>query len=135
MKRIFIFISTLFLVSCNSPEKKGLFTVNGELKNAPDQKVYLEQISFNQQPPQVFDTAEITKGNFEVKAMATEEGLYRLRFEKNAGYIFINDKSEIQFSADANDSTLQSARFNTPANVSLTKFIILLGFNAYNTYQ
>jgi peroxiredoxin len=126
MNRIFFFISALFLLSCDSPGKKGLFTVKGELKNAPDQKVYLEEISFNRQPPHVFDTAEIKKGNFEVKAVAPEEGLYRIRFEKNAGYIFINDKSEIRFSADANDSTLQSARFNTPANVSLTKFIILL---------
>ena len=66
------------------------------------------------------------KGNFKVKAIAPEEGLYRLRFEKNAGYIFINDKPEIQFNADVKDSTLQSARFNTPANASLTKFIILL---------
>jgi peroxiredoxin len=126
MNRMFFFISALFLLSCNSPENKGRFTVKGELKNAPDQKVFLEEISFNQQAPRVFDTAEIKKGSFEVKALAPEEGLYRLRFEKNAGYIFINDKSEIKFSADANDSTLQSARFNTPANVSLTKFIILL---------
>jgi peroxiredoxin len=125
MKRIF-FISALFLLSCSSPEQKGLFTIKGELKNAPDQKVYLEKISFNQQPPEIFDTVEIKKGRFEVKAVTNEEGLYRLRFEKNAGYIFINDKPEIQFSADANDSTLQSARFNTPANISLTKFIILL---------
>src|SRR5450432_3834761 len=101
MNRIFFFISALFLLSCSSSEKKGQFTVKGELKNAPDQKVFLEQISFNQQPPQVFDTAEIKKGSFEVKAVAPEEGLYRLRFEKNAGYIFINDKPEIQFNADA----------------------------------
>ncbi|MEO8412062.1 MAG: AhpC/TSA family protein [Ginsengibacter sp.] len=126
MKRVFIFISMLFLLSCNGQEKKGGFTVNGALKNAPNQKVYLEQISFNQQAPLVLDTVEMNKGNFTVKALAAEEGLYRLRFEKNAGFIFINDKSEIEFSADANDSTLQSARFNTPANVSLTKFIILL---------
>ena len=126
MNRIFFFISASFLLSCSNPEKKGLFTVKGELKNAIDQKVFLEQISFNQQPPLVLDSAEIKKGSFEVKAVAPEEGLYRLRFEKNAGYIFINDKSKIQFIADANDSTLQSARFNTPANISLTKFIILL---------
>src|ERR1035437_5123818 len=119
MKRIFIFISVLFLLSCNGQEKKGMFTVKGELKNAPDQKVYLEQISFNQQPPQVLDTVELNKGSFKVKTVASEEGLFRLRFEKNAGYIFINDKPEIEFSADANDSTLQSARFNTSANVSL----------------
>jgi len=126
MKSIFIFISAIFLVSCSSSQKKGVFTVNGELKGATNQKVYLEQISFNQQPPQVLDTAEVVKGNFKVKAVAPEEGLYRLRFEKNAGYIFINDKPEIDFSGDVKDSTLQSARFNSPANVSLTHFIILL---------
>src|SRR5258708_16529509 len=117
MKRILIFVSIyLFLLSCNTTEKKGMFIVNGELKGAPDQKVYLEQIFFNQQPPQVLDTVEMNKGNFIVKAISPEEGLYRLRFEKTAGYIFINDKSEIDFSADVKDSTLQSERFNTPAN-------------------
>ncbi len=126
MNKLFIFISILFLCSCSSPEKKNTFIVKGELKNAPDQKVFLEQISFNQQPPQVLDTAEMKKGSFELKTLSPEEGLYRLRFEKNAGYIFINDNADITFGADANDSTLQSARFNTPANASLTKFIIML---------
>ncbi len=126
MYKLFFILSAVFLLSCNSTVKNGQFTVKGELRNAPDQKVFLEQISFNQQPPQVLDTVEMKKGNFEVNTVAPEEGLYRLRFEKNAGYIFINDKSKIQFNADANDSTLQSARFNTPANASLTNFIILL---------
>lgn len=126
MKKIFFIITAIFLFSCNGTQKNGQFTVKGELKNAPDQKVFLEQISFTQEPPQVLDTQEIKKGSFEVKAVAPEEGLYRLRFEKNAGYIFINDKKEIEFNANANDSTLQSARFNTPANASLTRFIILL---------
>jgi peroxiredoxin len=126
MKYMLFFVTTLLFVSCNSTEKKGMLTVNGELKGAPDQKVYLEQISFNQQPPQILDTAEVSKGNFKVKAIATEEGLYRLRFEKNAGYVFINDKPEIEFNGDVKDSTLQSARFNTPSNASLTKFILLL---------
>ena len=56
-------------------------------------KFILEQIYFNQQPPQVLDTAEMKSGRFKVKAIASEEGLYRLRFEKNAGYIFINDQT------------------------------------------
>ena len=126
MKSILIFVSAVLLVSCSSSQKKGMFSVNGELKGAGDQKVFLEQISFNQQPPQVLDTAEVVKGNFKVKAVAPEEGLYRLRFEKNAGYIFINDKSDIDFSGDVKDSTLQSARFNTQANISLTNFILML---------
>jgi peroxiredoxin len=126
MKNALIILITLVCFSCSSPVKKGTFVVSGELKNAPDQKVYLEQISFDQKAPQVLDTAQMKKGNFKLKTIAPEEGLYRLRFEKNAGYIFINDQPEIDFNANANDSTLQSARFNTPANVSLTKFITLL---------
>ena len=65
MNRIFFFIGALFLLSCNSPENKGIFTVKGELKNAANQKVFLEEISFNQQPPQVFDTAEIKNGSLQ----------------------------------------------------------------------
>ncbi len=126
MNKLVIIIGTLFLFSCQGKEQPGTFTVSGNLKNAPDQKVFLEQIFFNQQPPQVIDTAAMKNGKFEVKALAPEEGLYRLRFEKNAGYIFINDKEHIDFTADANDSTLLSTKFNTPANASLSNFIIAL---------
>ncbi|MEP6584575.1 MAG: TlpA disulfide reductase family protein [Ginsengibacter sp.] len=126
MKNIILIMVVALLFSCSSTEKKGSFLVNGNLKNAVDQKVFLEQITFNQQPPQVIDTAEMKNGKFGLDALAPEEGLYRIRFEKNAGYIFINDEESIDFSADANDSTLLSTKFNTPANASLSNFIITL---------
>ena len=126
MNKIVILLAAVFLFGCASQHKADSFKVSGELKNAPDQKVFLEQIFFNQNPPQVLDTAEMKKGKFEVDAVSPEEGLYRLRFEKNAGYLFINDKEDIDFSASAADSTLQSSKFNTPANASLTKLIITL---------
>jgi peroxiredoxin len=40
--------------------------------------------------------------------------------------LFINDKDNIDFSADANDTVLNSTKFNTPANASLTAFIMRL---------
>lgn len=126
MKHILIIICSFFLFSCHEKVTEGNLVVNGQLKNAPDQRVFLEQISFNQQPPRVVDTSEMKGGKFKVKTVAPEEGLYRIRFEKNPGYLFINDKNEISFDADANDSTLRSTRFNSPANSSLAKFIILL---------
>jgi peroxiredoxin len=126
MKKIILFLSVLFIFSCTSKHNNGLFTLKGDLKNAPDQKVYLEQLFFNQTPPQILDTAEMKNGKFEVKAHAAEEGLYRLKFEKNAGYIFINDKDDIDFAANANDSVLNTTKFNTPANASLTAFIMKL---------
>ena len=126
MKKTIIFISVLFIFSCTSKHQNGLFTVNGHLENAANQKVYLEQIFFNQNPPQVLDTAEMKDGKFEVKANAAEEGLYRIRFEKNAGYVFINDRDDIDFYANANDSVLNTTKFNTPANASLTALIMTL---------
>lgn len=126
MNKILILFSAIFIISCSSSHDSGSFKIKGELKNAPDQKVFLEQIFFSQQPPLVIDTAEMVKGEFEIKASSTEEGLYRIRFEKNAGYLFINDKDEIDFNANAQDSTLKSTRFNTPANASLTNLIISL---------
>ena len=126
MKKIVVFFSVFFLFSCTSTHKNGLFTVNGDLKNAPDQKVFLEQLHFSGIPPRVLDTSDIKNGKFTVKANASEEGLYRIRFEKSAGYLFINDKDNIDFSADANDTVLNSTKFNTPANASLTAFIMRL---------
>lgn len=126
MKKIMLIIGVFFLFACNSTHTNGLFTVNGDLKNAPDQKVFLEQLHFDQRPPQVLDTAEMKNGKFTVKANASEQGLYRIRFEKNAGYLFINDKDDIDFSADAKDTVLNTSKFNTPANATLTAFIMKL---------
>ena len=126
MKKLIVFISALVFLSCNQQSGNGKFTVKGTLTGAPDQKVYLEQIAFSEQAPKVLDTTEMTNGNFQVSASAAEEGLYRLRFEKNPGFIFINDQPSIRFSADANDSTLATARFNTPANISMINFIVKL---------
>lgn len=126
MKKLFVFFCVLFFFSCTSSHHNGLFTVNGHLADAADQKVYLEHLFFNQQPPEVLDTAEMKDGKFVIKGNASEEGLYRIRFEKNPGYIFINDKDDIDFSADAKDTVLGTTKFFTPANSSLTSLIMTL---------
>lgn len=114
----------LLLASCNNETDKGRFTVNGELKGAPDQKVYLEELFFSQKDPEVLDTAEVKNGKFTIGAVASEEGLYRLRLEKNEGvYFFVNDNSKISFSADANNPALQSWNFSGAANGSLKKIL------------
>ena len=112
------------LFACNNEERKGEFVVNGEIKNAPDQKVYLEELFFSQKEPLVLDTANIKGGKFELSAQAPTQGLYRLRLEKSdAPFFFINDKSELGFSADYNNLTLENSIFNSPANNSLRKFV------------
>jgi peroxiredoxin len=126
MKRILLSIILLAsLAACNQKEDNGTFTVNGNLKNIENQKIFLEQLFFSEKNPEVLDTAEIKDGKFTISAKASEEGLYRLRFEKQEiGYIFINDKTTIDFKADVKDLTLQGPEFNTPANKIFKKFIV-----------
>ena len=117
--------SVFFLFSCSTSVQKGQFTVNGELKNSPDQKIYLEELYFSQKDPAVLDTAEIKNGKFSLTALAPEEGLYRLRLEKSeAAFIFINDQPAITFSSDLNSLSLENAKFNSPANYLLRSFMV-----------
>ncbi len=126
MKKILVFICSVCLIACHTEKTKGEFTVSGEIKNAPDQKIYLEELFFSQKAPQIIDTVQLIKGKFEVTGIAPEQGLYRLRLEQSPGYIFINDKDEIKLFTDAKDSTILVPNFNTPANASLNKFVIYI---------
>jgi len=125
MKKIFVAaLCTVILLSCNNKSETGKFTVTGQIKNAPNQKVYLEELFFSEKDPEVLDTAEIKNGQFTVAALAPEEGLYRLRMEKDSAFfIVINDKSELGFSADYKDLSIGGASINSAANASLKKFI------------
>ena len=138
MKKVttLLFICISILSCTNNKIVKGKFEVSGEIKNIPDQKIFLEQLYFSQKNPEVLDTGDIRKGKFSLSATAPEEGLYRLRMEKSeAGFIFINDKPAITFKADINDVSLAGPNFNSPANLLLKKFLIGLGENvkAVNT--
>lgn len=126
MKKLLKFIGIIFFLSCNNNNNNGSITVTGEIKNAPDQKIFLEELHFNQQPATIIDTAELKGGKANFKFTATEEGLYRIRMESGAGFIFINDGNTISFSVDGADGSYKSQTFNSPANASLKKFITIL---------
>jgi peroxiredoxin len=112
-----------FFASCNSGDDKGKFTLSGELKSSPDQKIYLEELYFSEKQPEVLDTAEIKKGKFSVSALAAEEGLFRIRTEdKKNSYLFISDGGKMNFSADL--ANPQSFSFSGSANSSLKKLLL-----------
>ncbi|MEQ1553137.1 MAG: TlpA disulfide reductase family protein [Ferruginibacter sp.] len=122
---ILIALVILSFLGCNEKTDTRSFTVNGNLKNVDNQKIYLEQLFFSEANPEVLDTADIKDGKFEISATASEEGLYRLRFEKQeTGYIFVNDKNKIDFTADVKDLSLQGPNFNTNANKLFKSFLI-----------
>ena len=126
MNRIIIALALVCtLVGCKNKKADGSFTLNGNIQNITDQNVYLEELYFSDQGPQVLDTAAVKNGKFELNGTSKEEGFYRIRFENSKmGYVFINDGEKIDFNANALDSTLAGPTFNTSANNSLKSFLM-----------
>ena len=113
------------LISCNNAGDKGKFTINGEIKNVSDQPIYLEELFFSEKNPEVLDSAALKNGKFTLSALALEEGLYRIRTEKETNnFLFINDKADIGFTADIKNPELSGPVFNSDANSSLKKIIL-----------
>ncbi len=125
MKKIAAVILLAVLASCNNTaDVKGKFTVNGQIRNAPDQKIYLEELFFSEKNPEVLDTGTIKNGQFTVSAISPEEGLYRLRLEKDSAFfLLINDAENLSFTADFKNLSLDAATIPSPANASLRSFI------------
>ncbi|MEP6615205.1 MAG: thioredoxin-like domain-containing protein [Ginsengibacter sp.] len=127
MKKLLVIACYCFLIlGCKQEKVKGEFTVSGTIKDAPDQKIFLDEIYFNQSLPQVIDTAKVENGRFTIKGIGAEQGIYRLRLEKGGGYIFINDQEQISASINPAIHSLQAADFSSPVNKSLQKFLAIL---------
>ncbi len=104
MIKNFLFLFCVFaLLSCEQ-KKFGAFVVAGIIANAPEQKIFLEEIPFNGEQPIVLDSTTLKKsGKFELRAMAREEGLYRIVMEKGNAVLFINDGNNLRLRLDANN--------------------------------
>jgi peroxiredoxin len=125
MKKLMAAVAvTAILFSCTNENNKGKFTLAGELKSSPDQKIYLEELHFSDKAPEVLDTAEIKSGKFTATAIAPEESLFRLRTEdKKIAYLFINDGTNMTFSGDVSKPEITDVFFSGSANASLKKLL------------
>jgi peroxiredoxin len=115
----------LSVMSCSERQPEGKFRVTGEILNTNDQNIYLEQLFFTLQNPEVLDTGKLRKGKFSLSAIGTEEALYRLRLDEGgAGFIFINDQRDIRLTANGKDVSIKGANFNSPANRLLKRLLL-----------
>lgn len=127
MKKILIILTVILFAACNTKTEVGKFTVNGEIKNMPDQKVYLDEVYFSKQPPVTLDTANVKNGKFTLTGFAPEQGLFRIRFNDNGpGYLFINDENNINFSTDYKSKDISTPEFSGGVNHSFKKLFISL---------
>jgi len=136
MKKLWIVVTVaLMATACKNNGSKN-FTVSGEIKNAPATIVYLEQISFDNMPPQVLDSMSLKDGKFSLKGKATEEALLQLRFpeiEKSPLFFVINDKSNIEMVADWND--IRKIKYQgSPATERLQVFVDSLSATQQKLY-
>ncbi len=136
MKKTWIvMVVVLFAAACQSNGSKN-FTVSGEIKNAPATVVYLELIAYDNMPPQVIDSVSLNNGKFSLKGKASEESLLQLRFpqiEKSPMFFLINDKSNIELTADWND-VRQIKYKGSPATGRLQEFIDSLSATQQKIY-
>ena len=125
MKKIaWLILLATSLGACKNNTDTNQFVVKGNIKNAVNQKIYLEELFFADKAPEVIDTANVENGNFEIKGTALSEGLYRMRLEKDKGsFIFINDQSNITFTGDVQAPSFKAVNFNTPINQRLKNFV------------
>lgn len=125
MKNVLLLLALVVSVSaCQNKSDKDKFTITGQIKHAPNQKIYLEELFFSEHNPEVLDTADMKDGQFTLSTIAAQEGLYRLRMEKSeAFFIVIKDQNNLTLSADLNQPVLETATINSAANASLKQFI------------
>ena len=102
------------------------------------------EIPFTNPQPLVLDSSTLdAKGGFTLKAMANEEGIYRLVLENGPAIVLINDSKEIKVSLDVNDHRNYKLE-GSPASQSLQNLfkdytskdsILLLTFKELDTLQ
>jgi len=126
MKFSFLFIP-LFAVfaSCNSSSDKG-FTVNGKIKGATADLIFLEEASLGSMEPVIVDSARLQKdGSFSLSALSKEENLYVLRLTQQINPVatIINDSKKITIDADIANAQQPYTVKGSPASEALVNYL------------
>lgn len=102
-KMIVLAITVALLFSCKE-KSNGVFTVTGNIKNAPNSKIYLQELPFAGTHPIIVDSATLQNGNFVLKTNTLEEGLYSIGFETMPNAVLlINNVDKIEVTLDCNN--------------------------------
>ncbi|BAV09244.1 Peroxiredoxin [Filimonas lacunae] len=105
MKQLWV-VATVMLAGTACKEKQhGAFVISGQIEHAPvaNGKIYLQELTYGSPQPVILDSGSLKgNGNFELRAMAKEEGIYQLSLEKGPALLFINDGGHIKVKFDVN---------------------------------
>ncbi len=116
----FIIIATVvtFFTACQQ-KKFGAFTVSGKIEHASPGKVLLQELPFGGEEPVVLDSVTLkANGEFTLRAMGKEEGLYRIVVDNNFDVLLVNDNNDIKIKLDVNNYKAYTIE-GSPASESL----------------
>lgn len=100
----FIIGITLLISGCKNNDSGGNFSVSGNIKNAENQQLLLQEIPYGGKPIITLDSITLDKdGRYNFQFIAKQEGIYRLATDKDFEIIFINDDDKVIINADANN--------------------------------
>jgi len=100
MKKFTYIVLLATTVFACKPKEHGAFTVSGNIANATSDKVLLEELPFGEKQRKVIDSATLKNGKFELRGMATEEGLYLLSVQNGPEILLVNDAKSIRVKLD-----------------------------------
>jgi peroxiredoxin len=116
MKNIAIAFFLFVIASCKTKDPAKLQVSGTVSNNDTRQTVYLDVLELDAAAPRTLDTAVLETGaaKFDLDSdMAAEEGIYRLRFERDGKFLMlVNDRNDIQVNADW--KALENYQTNSP---------------------
>ena len=122
---VLIFLSLILLSACDKKETNS-FTIQGQIKNANADMIFLEEASLTSNYPIIVDSAKLDKdGSFKLKTEATEENLYVLRLTQQVNPIatVINDNKKITVDIDLQNKEVPYIVKNSPASEALVSYL------------
>lgn len=122
---ILIILSLLLLSACDKKETNS-FTVQGVIKNANADMIFLEEASLTSNYPIIVDSAKLDKnGTFKLKTESAEENLYVLRLTQQVNPVatVINDNNKVTVNIDMKNSEIPYTVKNSPASEALVSYL------------
>ncbi len=114
---------TLFAAGCKNNESGGTFTVTGNIKNAVNQKLLLQEVPYGGKPIVTLDSITLDKeGRYNFQFIAKQEGIYRLATDKDFEIIFINDEDNVIINADATNFNTYTVK-GSESSTSMFNFL------------
>ena len=112
-----------FTPACKEKNQETRYTIAGTIKNAANQPLLLQEIPYGGKPIITLDSLTLdANGKYSFEFIAKQEGIYRLSSGDALDISFINDESQIQINADANNFSSYTVK-GSPHSEALIQYM------------